>query len=133
MATGLAGLDLIVSSLAAFALYKPFGTGGIVAGTGIGTTAAVIAQAIVLRREFNGLELRQLAVTGAQIVVASAALAGVAFGAWDVLDGALGRGLLGQVVSLGAALGLGSLVYLGIARLFRIPELDQILRLLRRA
>jgi hypothetical protein len=49
MATGLAALDLVVSALAALALYKPFGTGGIVAGTGIGTTAAVVAQAVVLR------------------------------------------------------------------------------------
>ena len=39
MATGIAGLDLVVSALAALALYKPFGVGGIVAGTGIGTTA----------------------------------------------------------------------------------------------
>ncbi len=60
MATGLAGIDLVVSALAAFLLYKPFGTGGIVAGTGIGTTVAVVAQAVILRREFDGLELRRL-------------------------------------------------------------------------
>ena len=109
MATGLAGLDLVVSALAAFALYKPFGTGGIVAGTGIGTTAAVVAQAVVLRREFNGLELGRLAATGAKITLAAAALAAVSFGVWDVLDNALGRGLVGQIVSLGVGLGLGGL------------------------
>jgi putative peptidoglycan lipid II flippase len=132
MATGLAGLDLVVSALAALVLYKPFGTGGIVAGTGIGTTAAVIAQAVVLRREFDGLELKRLLVTGAKITVAAAALAGVSYGAWDLLDNALGRGLAGQIVSLGAGLGLGGLAYLGAAKLFRIAELEQITRLLRR-
>jgi putative peptidoglycan lipid II flippase len=130
LATGLAGLDLAVSALAAFALYKPFGTGGIVAGTGIGTTVAVVAQAAILRREFDGLELRQLTVTGAKIAVASAALAAVSFGAWDLLDNQLGRGLIGQIVSLGVGLGLGGVAYLGMARLLRIAELDQILRLL---
>ena len=132
MATGLAGLDLVVSALGAFLLYKPFGTGGIVAGTGIGTIAVVVAQAIVLRHEFGGLELRRLTQTTIKITIAAAALAAVSFGVWDVLDNALGRGLLGQIVSLGAGLGLGGLVYLGMAKLMRIAELEQIMRLLRR-
>jgi putative peptidoglycan lipid II flippase len=132
MATGLAALDLVVSALAALALYKPFGTGGIVAGTGIGTTAAVVAQAIVLRHEFGGLELRRLLATGTKITIAAAALAAVSFGVWDLLDNALGRGLAGQLASLGVGLGLGGLTYLGVAKLLRIAELEQITRLLRR-
>ncbi len=132
MATGLAGVDLVVSALAAAALYAPFGVGGIVAGTGIGTTVAAAFQAVVLRREFSGLELQRLLSTTLRITVASAALAGVAFGVWDVLDQALGRGLAGQIVSLGSALGLGALVYLAAAKLMKIAELEQIMRLLRR-
>jgi putative peptidoglycan lipid II flippase len=132
MATGLAGLDLVVSALGALLLYKPFGTGGIVAGTGIGTTAAVVAQAIVLRHEFGGIELRRLLLTGAKITIASAALAGVSFAVWDLLDNVLGRDLLGQIVSLGTGLGLGGLTYLAAAKLMRIAELEQIMRLLRR-
>ena len=72
MATGLAGVDLVVSALAALALYKPFGVGGIVAGTGIGTTVAAVAQAGILRREFGGLG------AGAAAVDEPAHLAGVA-------------------------------------------------------
>jgi putative peptidoglycan lipid II flippase len=132
MATSLAGLDLAVSALAALVLYKPFGVGGIVAGTGIGTTAAVVAQAAILRREFGGLELARLLSTGIRITLAAAALAAVSFGVWDALDSVLGRGLLGQLVSLGLGLGLGALTYLGLAKLLRIAELEQILRLLRR-
>ncbi len=132
MATGLAGFDLVVSALGALLLYKPFGTGGIVAGTGIGTIVAVIAQAIVLRHEFGGLELRRLTATTIKITVAAAALAAVSFGVWDVLDNALGRGLFGQIVSLGAGLGLGGATYLLAAKLMRIAELEQIMRLLRR-
>jgi putative peptidoglycan lipid II flippase len=131
-ATALAVIDLVVSALAALALYEPFGVGGVVAGTGIGTTAAVLAQAVMLRREFDGLELRRLLVTSVQITIAAAALAGVSWLVWDLLDQALGRGLGGQIVSLGCGLAFGALAYLGVARLLRIAELDQILRLVLR-
>ncbi len=129
-ATTLAVIDLVVSALAALLLYKPFGVGGVVAGTGIGTTAAVVAQAVILRREFGGLELGRLFSTALRITIASAALAAAGWLVWDVLDQALGRDLAGQIVSLGAGLTVGGLVYLALARLLRIAELDQILRLL---
>jgi putative peptidoglycan lipid II flippase len=132
VATGLAGLDLSVSALGALALYGPFETAGIVAGTGIGTTAAVVAQAIVLRKELDGLELGRLLSTGVRIAVAAGALAAVSFGIWDVLDNALGRGLGGQIVSLGTALIAGGAVYVGMAKLLRVAELEQVVRLLRK-
>ena len=49
-----------------------------------------------------------------------------------MLDGALGRGLLGQIVSLGSGLVLGGVVYVAAAKLLRIAELTQVMRLLRR-
>ncbi|HVO54413.1 MAG TPA: murein biosynthesis integral membrane protein MurJ [Solirubrobacterales bacterium] len=131
-ATALAVIDLVVSALAALVLYSPFGVGGVVAGTGIGTTAAVAAQAFILRRELQGLELRRLFLTTLQITIAAAALAGVSWLVWDLLDEALGRGLAGQIVSLGCGLALGAVAYLAVARLLRIAELDQILRLVLR-
>jgi putative peptidoglycan lipid II flippase len=131
-ATALAVIDLVVSAVAALALYKPFGVGGIVAGTGIGTSAAVVAQALILRREFGGLELDRLFSTAARITIASAALAGVGWVVWDLLDGALGRGLVGQIVSLGTGLAAGGLVYVAVAKALRVAELEQITRLLRR-
>jgi putative peptidoglycan lipid II flippase len=131
-ATGLAVIDLVVSALAAAALYKPFGVGGIVAGTGIGTSAAVVAQAYILRREFGGLELGRLLSTTIRISLASLALAAVSWVVWDGLDSALGRSTPAQIISLGIGLALGAVAYLGTAWMLRIPELEQILRLLRR-
>ncbi len=131
-ATGLAVIDLVVSILAAFLLYKPFGVGGIVAGTGIGTSTAVVAQAVVLGREFGGLEFGRLLSTTVRITIASAALAGVSWVVWHVLDVALGSALADQIISLGAGLAAGAIAYLAVAKLLRIPELEQIIRLLRR-
>jgi putative peptidoglycan lipid II flippase len=131
-ATGLAVIDLVVSAIAAAALYKPFGVGGIVAGTGIGTSAAVFAQAYILRRRFGGLELGRLLSTTIRISLASLALAAVSWLVWDGLDHALGRGTVAQIISLGMALALGAVAYLAAAWMLRIAELEQILRLLRR-
>jgi len=129
-AVSLAAIDLVVSVVASLILYEPYGVGGIVAGVGIGTTSAVVAQALILRRKFGGLELGRLFSTALRISIASAALAGVSWLVWDVLDGLLGRGLAGQMVSLGTGLAVGGLVYLAVAKLLRIGELDQIMRLL---
>jgi len=64
--------------------------------------------------------------------VSAAALAAVALGIWDLLDTALGRSLAAQLVSLSAALTAGGLVYLGAVRTLRVPEMEQIVRLVRR-
>jgi putative peptidoglycan lipid II flippase len=130
--TAIATANLAVTALAALALYH-LGVGGIVAATAIATAASVVALVVVLRLALHGLELGRLLDAGVRIVIASAALAAVSYGIWDVLDQALGRGLLGQIVSLGSGLALGGLVYVGAAKLLRIAELAQVMRLLRRS
>jgi putative peptidoglycan lipid II flippase len=129
--TAIATANLAVTALAALGLYH-LGVGGIVAATAIATLASVIAQLLILRVLLHGLELGRLLDAAVRIVVASAALAAVSYGIWDVLDQALGRGLVGQIVSLGSGLALGGLVYVGAAKLLRIAELAQVMRLLRR-
>jgi putative peptidoglycan lipid II flippase len=131
-ATTLAVIDLVVSALAALVLYAPFGVGGVVAGTGIGTSAAVVAQAIILRREFGGLELGRLLSATIRISIAAAVLAASSYLVWKGLDSAVGRSVGGQIISLGSALLVGSALYLAVARALRIAELEQIMRLLRR-
>jgi putative peptidoglycan lipid II flippase len=131
-ATALAVIDLVVSAVAAAALYKPFGVGGIVAGTGIGTSSAVFAQAYILRRRFHGLELGRLLDAVIRISLASAALAGVGWLVWDILDSVLGQSTVAQIISLGTGLIAGGVAYLAAAWALRIPELEQIMRLLRR-
>jgi putative peptidoglycan lipid II flippase len=130
--TAISGANLAITALAALALYGPFGVGGIVAATAIATVASVIAQCVILRRELGGLELPRLASSALLVGAASAALAGVSFGVWDALDAALGRSLAGQSISLAAGLAAGALVYLAVVRFLRVPELEQIMRMVRR-
>jgi putative peptidoglycan lipid II flippase len=130
--TAIAAGNLAITALAALGLYH-LGVGGIVAATAIATAVTVLAQCAILRRLLGGLELGRLTNAGLRIALASAALAAVSFGIWEVLDDAFGRGLGGQIASLGTALALGGLTYLGAARLLRVEELDQVMRLVRRA
>jgi len=129
--TAIAAGNLAVTALGALALYH-LGVGGIVASTAIATGASVVAQCVVLGRLLGGLELPRLFHVGVRIAFAAAVLALVSYFVWDVVDGAVGRGLFGQIVSLGLGLALGALAYLGVAKALRIAELEQILRLLRR-
>jgi len=130
--TAIAALNLVITAGVAFAMYEPFGVGGIVAATAIATAASVAAQAVVLRRMLGGLEIPKLIFSTIRIAIASLALAGVTYGVWDVLHELLGGGLGGQIASVGGALAAGGAVYLGALALLRVPELEQILRLARR-
>src|SRR5919198_1143634 len=129
--TGIAGLNLGVNVAVSVALYKPFGIAGIVVGTAASSAAMTLAQMHFLRRELHGrLEARRTAVVVAQMLAASTVLAGAAYATWKVLDAALGRGLFGQIASVGLGLGVGAVVYGCIVHALRIPEARQIERLL---
>ncbi len=130
--TAISGINLAITAVAALALYGPFGVGGIVAATVIATAASVLAQTIVLRRQLGRLELARLVWTTARVAAAAAVLAGACYGVWYALDEALGRGVGGQIVSLSAGLAAGAGVYAAAITLLRIPEAEQIWRLVRR-
>jgi putative peptidoglycan lipid II flippase len=130
--TAVSGANLVLTALLALALYGPFEVGGIVAATAIATAASVIAQCLILRVELGGLELPRLADSVLRVGLASAALAAIGYLVWELLDAALGRSLGGQAASLSVALLAGGAAYLAAVRLMRVPELEQILRLVRR-
>jgi putative peptidoglycan lipid II flippase len=130
--TAIAGVNLAITALAALALYGPFEVGGIVAATVIATAASVVAQAVILRRQLGRLELGHLAWTTLRVGAAAAALAGISYVVWLGLDDALGRGAGAQIVSLSAGLGAGAVVYAAAIMLLRIPEAEQIWRMVRR-
>ena len=111
--TAVAGSNLVVDIIFSFALYSPFGVGGVVAATVIATVSSVVAEAVILRRQLHGLELGRLMDTAARVIAAAALLAGVSYLVWYGLDQALGRSTIAQIVSLGGALLAGFATYFG--------------------
>jgi putative peptidoglycan lipid II flippase len=67
-----------------------------------------------------------------KIVFASAILGVVAYATWYVLDQALGRSLVAQLISVGGAITLGSVVYAGVVLALKVPEARQIVDLFSR-
>ena len=130
--TAISGINLAVTAIVALALYSPFGVGGIVVGTVVATIISVLAQAVILRGQLGGIELGRFLDNAVRITIAAAALAGVSYLVWYGLDQALGRNLIAQIVSLGVALLAGFATYFAAVLALRVPEANQILRLLRR-
>jgi putative peptidoglycan lipid II flippase len=128
--TALAGVNLIVNFALALLLYQEFEIAGIVLATVVGTVVMCVAQGWILRGSLGGIEGRQLASAGARMLVAAALLGVAAYGAWRGLDELLGRSLAAQIVSVGGGLLAGGLVYVVAVRLLRVPEAEQIRRLL---
>jgi putative peptidoglycan lipid II flippase len=130
LTTALAGLNLCVNAALAAALYGPFGIAGIVLGTVAGTVTMCLAQGWLLRGELGGIEGRRTLGAAIRMLAAGALLGAVAYGVWKGLDSALGRSLIGQILSVGTALVAGIGVYAGAVWAMRLPEALQIKRLL---
>lgn len=128
--TWVSGMNLLLTAAVAAALYRPFGVGGIVAATVVATAASVAAQIVILRRQLGGVEGGRLLDRTIRLCLAAVALGAVCLGTWELLDGALGRSLGAQIASMTGALVAGAAVYFAACRLLRVPELEQIIRLL---
>jgi putative peptidoglycan lipid II flippase len=128
----IAALNLALTALGSLALYKPFGIAGIVAATAIATAASVLAQALILRRQLNGLELGSLIDGTVRIAVGSAVLAAVCLAVWSGLDAEFGEGIGAQILAVGVALSAGALAYLGVVLALRVPEARQLIGVVRR-
>jgi putative peptidoglycan lipid II flippase len=123
LAVGNMAIDMAVS----VALYKPLGIPGLVLGTVAGNVAMTLGQTWRLREALHGsLEGRRTLTAVVQMCAAAALLGLVSFGVWWGLDQALGRALLAQVISVGAALLAGVAVYVGAVLAMGIPEAQQI-------
>jgi putative peptidoglycan lipid II flippase len=96
------------------------------------STVNVIAAGVLLvmmRRQVGLDHVRRTLGAVVRIAVAGAVAAGLAYLAWRGLDEVLGRRLLAQLVSLGAAFAVGGLVYVGLARALGLRELEALLLL----
>jgi putative peptidoglycan lipid II flippase len=109
-------------------LYR-LGIWGIPLATATVNVAASATLFLMMRRRL-GLEHvgRTIGVVG-RIGAAAGLAVGGAYAAWYGLDALLDRSLGAQIVSLGAALVVAALVYVGSARALRLRELETLLLL----
>jgi putative peptidoglycan lipid II flippase len=120
--------NLVLNAALDAAFYR-FGTWGIPLSTSVVNIAGTAVLLVLLRRRLGRLDLRATSDTLARVIMASAVLAGVAFGIWYALDRGLGRSFGGQLVSVGLALSVGTVSYLVACRALQVRELDALLAL----
>lgn len=131
--TRLAGLSLAVNVAVSAALYEPLGIAGVVAGTVVANVVTTVGQLRYLARELGGLGLGAAVRDLVVMSVAAVVLAGVAYGVWHTLDEAVGRALLGQLLSVGSGLAAGGAAYAALVVGLDVPEARQLMaRLTRR-
>jgi putative peptidoglycan lipid II flippase len=114
---------------ALFAVFFRLGTWGIPLAISIANIAGALALLALLRRRLGALELGETLRALSRIVLASAALAAVAFAAWWALDGLLGRSFPAQLVSVLGALVVGAAVYLALCHALGVREIETLLSL----
>jgi putative peptidoglycan lipid II flippase len=118
------------------AAFYRFGTWGIPLATSVVNIAGSTVLLLLMRRRLGRIHFGEIADSIGRIVVASALVAGAAYGIWYGLDQALGRSVAGQLVSVFVALLSATAVYLLASRALRVRELGALLALrsrLRRA
>jgi putative peptidoglycan lipid II flippase len=111
------------------AVFYRFGVWGIPLATSIVNIAGTLSLLWLLRKRLGRIDLRRTTDATVRITAAAAVLAGISYGVWRLLDDAVGRSLTGQLVSLGLALALGILAYLGSCRALGVRELEALLAL----
>jgi putative peptidoglycan lipid II flippase len=125
--TRLAGLNMIVDIIVSIALYKPLGIAGLVIGTAVANAVMTALQFHRLKVGFNGdLEGHQTLMITVRILVCSALMGAVGWGAWKLVDGVLGRSLPAQIISVGLGLAAATAAYVWLVLATRIPEARQI-------
>jgi putative peptidoglycan lipid II flippase len=124
--------NLVLNVALAAALYR-IGIWGIPLATSIVNIAGSAALLLVLRRRLGRVNGRELADSAWRILLASAIVAGVAYGVWRGLDEALGRSVGAQVISVGLSCLAATAAYLVLARLLGIRELGALLSLVGRS
>jgi putative peptidoglycan lipid II flippase len=120
--------NLTLNALLDLAFYR-FGTWGIPLSTAVCNVAGAAALLVLLRRRLGRLDGSVIVSSTVRIVVASAAVAAVAYGVWRPLDDAVGRSFGGQFVSLGAALAASIAIYGVGCRALGVREMQALLSL----
>jgi putative peptidoglycan lipid II flippase len=130
--TKLAAMNMVVDLVVSLALYKPLGISGLVIGTVAANAVMTWLQLRRLRVGFNGrLEGGQTTMITVRIVIAAAIMTPIAYVVWKGLESLLGLSLIAQVLEVGLALTVATVVYSWLVLKMRIPEARQIQSLIR--
>ena len=111
------------------AIFYRLGVWGIPLATSVVNVVGTITLLVMMRRRVGLHAVRETGRALVRICAAAVLGATAALVVWVVLDDWLGRGLVAQVVSLGVALTVAMLTYLGSAKVLGAEEVNALLLL----
>jgi putative peptidoglycan lipid II flippase len=114
------------------AIFYRFGTWGIPFATSLVNVAGTAILLVLMRRRLGRLDMTTILHSVVRILIASAALAGVAYGLWYLIDRELGGSFGAQLLAVSAALIGGTAVYLLACKALKVRELGALLALRHR-
>ena len=105
-------------------LIQWLGTGGIPLATSIGSFGSFLMLLVFLERQIPGINFRSITNGFVATLTAALLLAAWAYGVWHLLDSALGRSIIAQIISLTGAMVAGTVAYLAACYGLRVPEMS---------
>ena len=129
--TKVALLGVAINVVLDAALYGPLGTGGIPLATSIASIVTFLVLLRLLDRELGGLHGAWVLDGAVRSLLAAGVSVLLAWASWRVLDDALGRGLLAQIISVGTATLAAVVGHLAAAQALEMRELKALSRLRR--
>ena len=131
VATKVAAVGVVLNVALDAAFYRPLGVGGIPLSTSISSIVTFGLLVWLLERELGGLHRAWILDGVARSVLASGVSVLFAWTVWQSLDGALGRSLPAQLLSMSLALAAAGAGHLAAAQAFEMHELRALSRLRR--
>jgi len=124
--------NLAVNAAIMLLLYRSMGVGGITLATSAVSIVNFFGLMLLLSPRIGGVDVRRVAWSAGRSIIALIPLTGAAYGVWYGLDAALGAGLWQKIVSVLVAYLVGGGVYILAAWAMRMPELRDVLNVIRR-
>jgi putative peptidoglycan lipid II flippase len=115
-----------------FLLADSLSAAGLTAGNGISYLASAIISLAVLRRRIGYLGLRSVAISLAKVLLAAAAAAALGLLVVHLLPGGGTPDKLAAIMQLVVGATVILLTYVGAAALLRVPEVGQVIGMVRR-
>jgi putative peptidoglycan lipid II flippase len=113
-----------INTVADLVFVRFFNVEGLALGHATAYTFAAITAAVILRRRLGGLEGRRLGVALLEIGLGGALAGGMAFAVSRAVAAGLGTASRGaQLLQVGGGVVGGLLAFLGVALIFKMPEL----------
>ena len=131
LATKVAALGVVLNAAFDAALYQPLGTGGGPPAPPLSRMGAFSGMIWVPHPARAGMHAARVVDGAVRSLVASGVSALFAWCVWRVLDDALGRGEIAQIISVGASVAAAAFAYLAAAQAFEMGELRALGRLRR--